>query len=118
MHFSTCGRLIGQEVFIVTANKVGNMSGWPLAFCIVLVLCSAAAATSPVPRPRGKIAFTSKRDGNREIYTMNVDGTRQTRITNNNIFDDHAMYSPDGSKLAFVSQTAAGGYAIFRMNSD
>jgi uncharacterized delta-60 repeat protein len=35
------------------------------------------------PRRNGKIAFTSDRDGNREIYLMNADGSNQTRITNN-----------------------------------
>ena len=29
-----------------------------------------------------KIAFTSNRDGNTEIYVMDADGTDQTRITN------------------------------------
>ena len=32
---------------------------------------------------RGKIVFTSNRDGNEEIYLMNPDGTAQTRIMNN-----------------------------------
>lgn len=31
----------------------------------------------------GKIAFVSDRDGNDEIYVMNIDGSNQTRITNN-----------------------------------
>src|ERR1041384_8190465 len=35
----------------------------------------------------GKIAFTSDRDGNREIYVMNADGTNQTRLTNNPAVD-------------------------------
>ncbi len=30
-----------------------------------------------------KIAFTSDRDGNNEIYIMNADGSEQTRLTNN-----------------------------------
>ena len=29
-----------------------------------------------------KIAFSSDRDGNREIYVMNADGSGQTRCTN------------------------------------
>jgi oligopeptide transport system substrate-binding protein len=34
-----------------------------------------------------KIAFTSSRDGNGEIYTMNADGTSPVRITNNSFYD-------------------------------
>ena len=30
-----------------------------------------------------KIAFTSDRDGNMEIYIMNLDGSEQTNLTNN-----------------------------------
>ena len=41
-----------------------------------------------------KIAFDSSRDGNLEIYTMNADGTGQTRITNNAAFDGLARLVP------------------------
>jgi Tol biopolymer transport system component len=30
----------------------------------------------------GQIAFISNRDGNKELYAMNVDGGSQTRLTN------------------------------------
>jgi hypothetical protein len=33
----------------------------------------------------GKIAFTSDRDGHSEIYTMNADGSNQTRLTNTGV---------------------------------
>ncbi|MBK9214436.1 MAG: PD40 domain-containing protein [Chloracidobacterium sp.] len=69
-------------------------------------------------RSNGKIAFTSDRDGNSEIYVMDPDGSNQTRITNNNIFDGHAAWSRDGRKMAFISQRETGGYAIFQMNAD
>ena len=36
----------------------------------------------------GKIAFESHRDGNEEIYLMNADGSKQTRLTNNNFHPD------------------------------
>ena len=39
------------------------------------------AATGPF---NGKIAFESRRDGNAEIYSMNPDGTGQTRLTDIN----------------------------------
>ena len=88
--------------------------------CLTLLLCSRTTAFAQTPplHTNGKIAFTSDRDGNQEIYVMNPDGTNQTRLTNNSIVDDHAMWSPDGQKLAFVSQRAAGGFAIFQMNMD
>src|SRR5437870_11296719 len=49
-------------------------------------------------RANGKIAFTSDRDGNREIYVMNADGRNQVRRTNNAAVDDHPTWSPDGTK--------------------
>jgi hypothetical protein len=70
---------------------------------------------TPALKYNGKIAFTSDRDGNREIYLMNPDGTNQTKLTNNSIVDDHAMWSPDGQKLAFVSQRAAGGLPLLEV---
>ena len=35
----------------------------------------------------GKIAFTSNRDGDDEIYVMNADGTGQTQLTFNTAAD-------------------------------
>src|SRR2546427_10970660 len=88
--------------------------------CLALILFGAVMTFAQTPgiRANGKIAFTSDRDGNLEIYLMNPDGTNQTRLTNNSIVDDHPMWSPDGTKLAFVSQREAGGFAIFQMNMD
>jgi len=56
----------------------------------------------------GKIAFTSSRDGNLEIYVMNNDGTRQVRLTNNTVDDLFPAFSPNGRKIAFVSQKTPG----------
>ena len=40
---------------------------------------------------------------NSEIYVMNPDGSKQTRITNNPSTDYEPVWSPDGTKIAFVS---------------
>jgi TolB protein len=43
---------------------------------------------SPAWSPAGrKIAFISNRDGSRQIYVMNADGSGQTRLTS-----DEALY--------------------------
>ena len=49
----------------------------------------------------GIIAFTSDRDGQKEIYFMNADGSSQTRITNTMVDEHSPKWSNDGSKLAF-----------------
>jgi len=64
-----------------------------------------------------KIAFTSDRDGNYEIYIMNIDGTNLTRLTNNSTDDHHPKWSPDGSKIAFFSNSN-GNNEVYVMNSD
>lgn len=50
-----------------------------------------------------RIAFSSKRDGNTELYIMSSDGSDQQRLTNNKAVDYGPSFSPDGSKLLFVS---------------
>jgi Tol biopolymer transport system component len=80
---------------------------------MVLILSIEAAQNR-----NGKIAFTSDRDGNREIYVMNADGTGQVRLTNNAVVDDHPTWSPDGRQLAFLSQRPSGQFAIFVMKAN
>src|SRR6266446_9044235 len=66
----------------------------------------------------GKIAFGSTRDsGNHEIYVMNADGSNQTRITNNSAYDDQPRWSPDGTKIAFMTNRNAN-FEIYSMNAD
>ena len=49
-----------------------------------------------------KIAFTSTRDGDPEIFVMNRDGTGVTQLTHDNVHEDLGPeWSPDGEKIAF-----------------
>lgn len=52
-----------------------------------------------------------------KIYTMNVDGSNQTKLTENSFEDEAPRWSPDGSKIAFVSKRD-GNPEIYVMNSD
>ena len=71
-------------------------------------------AYATFPGVNGKIAFTSERDGNREIYSMNADGSSQTRLTNALSTDQEPDLSPDGTKIAYICNSNA----ICVMNSD
>ncbi len=58
----------------------------------------------PAISPDGKkIAFSSKRDGDTELYLMDSDGDNQQRLTKNRGVDYAPSFSPDGRMLAFVS---------------
>ncbi len=61
--------------------------------------------------------FESDRDGNREIYVINADGTYQVRLTNNTATDMTPAWSPDGSKIAFRSYRD-GNSEVYVMNTD
>ena len=59
---------------------------------------------SSVAQARERIAFTSMRDGNNEIYAMDTDGKNKRRLTNNKASDSAPAWSPNGQKIAFVSR--------------
>jgi len=106
-----------------TNYKSNNIAKWRRqiisAVCLGTFLFGTATfAQTPTLRANGKIAFTSDRDGNHEIYVMNADGTGQVRLTDNHGADSYPVWSPNGKKIAFVSQRSAGGFALSVMNAD
>jgi TolB protein len=72
----------------------------------------------PVFSPDGtKIAFTSNRDGNDEIYIMNTDGSGVRRLTNHPEIDVTPTWSPAGNQIAFTSNRS-GTPQIWIVNVD
>jgi len=69
------------------------------------------------PAASGVIAFVSERDGNSEIYVVNVDGTGLQRLTNDAGSDVDPAWSPDGKRIAFASDRA-GNSDIYVMDAD
>lgn len=54
-----------------------------------------------------KILFTSDREGNLELYVMNIDGTEQTRLTNTpDLHEGGAFFSPDGTMIVYRAWSA------------
>lgn len=49
-----------------------------------------------------KIAFVSNRDGDDDIYIMNVTDSSVTQLTNNELNDWYPQWSPEGEKLLFT----------------
>src|SRR4030095_2852220 len=76
---------------------------------------------SPSWSPDGRIFFTSERCARREIYVMNADGSNVQRFTTVGAISP--VWSPDGSKIAFVSENQEIGKTqhplqVFIANAD
>jgi len=64
--------------------------------------------------PTTKIVFASDRDGDMEIYSLDLDTDVLTQLTSNDKTDKQPVLSADGSKIAFVSDRS-GDWAIHTM---
>ena len=64
-----------------------------------------------------QIAFYSNRDGNSEIYVMDVDGKNPQRLTINPAVDAGPSWSPSGKRIAFHSNRS-GNNDIFVMDAN
>lgn len=68
--------------------------------------------------PDGKeLIFTGERDGDYEIYSINIDSKKETRLTRSPGLDDGSEYAPDG-KYIYFNSVRSGTMQIWRMKPD
>ena len=82
----------------------------------LLILMHIANSGYAAGRP--KIVFSSTRDGNSEIYVMEIDGSNQVRLTHDPADDTEPSWSPDGERIAFVSDRNNKADYLYVMDSD
>ena len=64
-----------------------------------------------------RIVFTSTRHHSADIFVMDADGGNQERLTDKSVSDSHPAWSPDRTKIAFVSNRDSGFYQIYIMDA-
>lgn len=99
------GETRDQEVYVALSDGTGarNLSTSP------------SEDYHPTWSPDGaRVAFTSERDGNAELYSAELLTGELRRLTFDASQDDRASYSPDGDFIAFES-TRGGRTGVFVM---
>ena len=95
--------------------KMTRLLGFTIS--ILIVLNGSVPPLFAKAPTTAKILFTSTRDGNREVYIMNPDGSEQVRLTQHRATDLQAIWSPTGEKILFVSDRG-GERDLYMMNPD
>jgi Tol biopolymer transport system component len=65
---------------------------------------------------RGRLAFTSDRDGDTEIYTMRPDGSKIRKLTSNKLNDEFPNWSPSGRTIVFHRERN-GNFDVYRIRA-
>ena len=80
-------------------HRRDNLGHLVLAIVVVLGLTPLMVCVDS----QAQIAFSSNREGNWEIYVMDVDGENQQNLSNNPSDDRDPSWSPDGKRIVFLS---------------
>lgn len=72
----------------------------------------------PAWSPDGKRITFTRSDGDEDIVIMNRDGSGQVPLTSNTDVDRNAVFSPDGTKIAFASDRDTGFLDVYVMDAN
>ena len=89
-----------------------------LVVIVSVVLCQSVCPIFVDAATTREIVFTSTRDGNKEIYVMNSDGSKQVNLTRHRADDFGATWSPDRTQILFVSDRTARVRDLYLMDAD
>jgi Tol biopolymer transport system component len=105
----------------ITHLQLSGLPGLLPAFLVTAAaLLVAAPAQAAFPGANGKIVFAGTDAGNTDVYTIPASGGGETRLTTDPAVDSDPAWSPDGTKIVFVSNRAphAGDFELYTMNAD
>lgn len=63
-----------------------------------------------------QLVFQSNRDGDYELYLLNVETGDLTQLTDNDVIDAQPIVSPDGTQIAWLQENADGVFDLMIMD--
>ena len=121
----------GSEIFYATTSAATSPYNAPGGSVVKAVNVATGAtrdtdgayAVEPAVSPNGlRVAFWAIGDRStgsvRDIWTMKLDGTEVTRVTDDAAVDWSPVWSPEGDQLYFASDRDGGAMKIFRIAID
>ena len=97
--------------------RFGRTLVWFIGLTVVL-LCAELWLRHGLAVQKSQIAFTHLGFDNYEIYVMDPDGGNRENLSNHPVHDQDPDWSPDGTKIAFVSNRNHSEYQICVMDAD
>ena len=114
---STAPRPLAAPPFVFVSDVEGTRAIFRFDAGTLTRLSAAGQDDREPHSARGRIVFTSRRDGDEEIYIAGLDLSGQQRLTVSAGADTRAALNPSGTTVAFV--TARGGAdRIWLMDAD
>ncbi len=83
---------------------------------LALLPLQAVIAFASAPRQGEQIGTSNANE--REIFTVNADGTGRTQLTNNSVDDNEPDWSPGGNQIVFTHGRYGFNTDIWSMNAD
>jgi hypothetical protein len=114
-----------SSIYIINVEDALQSSGTSGRVGLAICPANDCEYKQPAWSPNGRdLAMVSNRDGDLEIYLLNVDdlmqgfdGSLDRRLTDNDAGDMEPCWSPDGTQIAFISNRN-GSPQLHIMNAD
>ena len=84
----------------------------------VMLLISELWLTGGLAAQEPRIVFSNLAFDNFEIYVMDADGGNRENVSNHPVDDRDPDWSPDGTKIAFISNRNDDVYQVYVMDAD
>ena len=84
----------------------------------VMLLCAELWLVRGLAAQKSRIAFSNLVFDNYEIYVMDADGGNRENLSNHPVDDTDPDWSPNGTKIAFVTNRDDGVFQVYVMDAD